>query len=513
MFKLLIVDDESYTREGIIEMMPWDELDITEIRQAFDGVNALEIMNEYKPDIILSDIKMPRMNGIDLAINIRKSSSTCAIIFMSSYSDKMYFKSAIQLKAVNYIEKPLDLQELYSTIKNSNLEMSKLKVLKENIENKIASELAKQTNINKIDELLTNCYSINFINKLKSCSIVTVFIKLFNELNDTNKMIIDSIKNIIKTHNYECILSIKNDNLLVIHLFKKNIYLNYKDSNNINLLLLIISEYIDNFTKHYICVGSIVNRLEDINISYTDCKKLLNNIFYYDYNSIIFTIKKTESDSNKTNIIYKDFEDILRKGDKNIIFSYTQKLHKEFKVPGAYSPSFIKDVYYNLTIRILNFSKSKNINLDTSYQSDNFLNNILNFNNIYELNNYLWIKIDNLFTSINNENYLYEPVQKVVEFINSNYSDPNFSLDEISKNTFLTSSYICVIFKDFMGTTVNKYINELRINKAKELLKNHEIKMKDIASKIGYSDANYFAKIFKKETGSNPSDYRRNFSK
>ena len=151
--------------------------------------------------------------------------------------------------------------------------------------------------------------------------------------------------------------------------------------------------------------------------------------------------------------------------------------------------------------------------MDTSYQSDNFLNNILNFNNIYELNNYLWIKIDNLFTSINNGNSLSEPVQKVVEFINSNYSDPNFSLDEISKNTFLTSSYICVIFKDFMGTTVNKYINELRINKAKELLKNPEIKMKYIASKTGYSDANYFAKIFKKETGYSPSDYRRNFSK
>jgi len=513
MFKLLIVDDESYTREGIIEMIPWNELDIKEIRQAFDGVNALEVMNEYKPDIILSDIKMPRMNGIDLAINIRDIYPDCSIIFMSSYSDKSYLKSAIQLKAVNYIEKPLDLKELYNSIKNANLEMLKIKTLKENIESKLTLELIKEHNISKTDELLSNYFSNNFIDTLKTYSFVNVIVKFFDEIYENKNMIINSIKNIIRTYDFESLISINNDNSLVIHLFKKNIGINYRDDSSLNLLLLRISEYIDNFTKHYICVGSIVNAIDNIHISYKVSQSLLLNIFYFDYNSIIFNITEIDSNYKIKKIIYKDFEDILKRGDKNAAFSYTQKLHKEFKVPGAYSPSFIKDVYYNLILIVISYSNSKNIKLDNSYQSETLLNNILHFNNIYELNNLLWNKIDILFTSLNDTNIISEPIEKVIEFINTNYSDPNFSLDEISKNTFLTSSYICVIFKNFMGLTVNKYINGLRIKKAKDLLKNPEIKMKDIATKTGYSDGNYFSKIFKKETGYNPSDYRRNFLK
>lgn len=512
MFNLLVVDDESYTREGIIEMIPWNELQIKEVRQAFDGINALEVMSEYKPDIILSDIKMPRMNGIDLAINIRKIYPDCSIIFMSSYSDKSYLKSAIQLKVVNYIEKPLDLQELYNSIKNATLEMLKVKTLKENIENKLTLELTKENYTSNIDELISNYFSNDFINTLKSHNFVNVIVKFFDELSENKNMIINSIKNIIRIYDFESLISINNDNYLVIHLFKKNITMDYNDD-NLNLLLIRISEYIDNFTKHYICVGSIVNSIEDLHISYKVSQNLLSNIFHFDYNSILFNVLEINSNYKTKIIIYKDFEDILKKEDKNAAFSYTQKLHKEFKVPGAFSPSFIKDVYYNLMIRVINYSKFKNFNLDSSYENNNLLNSILNFNNIYELNDFLWNKIDTLFESINNKNINFDPIEKVMEFINANYSNPNFSLDEISKNTFLTSSYICVIFKNFMGVTINKYINELRIKKAKDLLKNPEIKMKDIALKTGYSDGNYFSKIFKKETGYNPSDYRRNFLK
>ena len=92
-----------------------------------------------------------------------------------------------------------------------------------------------------------------------------------------------------------------------------------------------------------------------------------------------------------------------------------------------------------------------------------------------------------------------------------NYSNVNLSLEEISKNIFLTPAHICVIFKDHTNTTVNKYITEYRLDKAKKLLKDPSIKMNEIASRVGYRDGNYFAKTFKKETGYSPSEYRRKF--
>lgn len=133
MFKLLIVDDEDITREGIVERICWNEFGIDQIEQADDGVNALRKAAEFVPDIILTDVRMPRMDGIDLSIKLRELYPDCVIIFMSGYTDTVYLKSAIRLKAVNYLEKPINLQELNQAIKTAVemcLEIKKKKKLR-----------------------------------------------------------------------------------------------------------------------------------------------------------------------------------------------------------------------------------------------------------------------------------------------------------------------------------------------------------------------------------------------
>ena len=513
MFKLLIVDDESYTRNGIIDMISWDKLNISEIRQAFDGIDALEIIKDFNPDVILTDIKMPRMNGIDLAINIRNSNPNCEIIFMSSYSDKIYLKSAIQLNAVNYIEKPLDLDELHNSIKNATFDILKTKDIQEDIENKIALDLLKSSSITNAINNIKNNYSKNFIDNLNNKFFVNVIVYLVNEITENKSIILTKIKNLINNYKFEGFIGFKNNNSLIINLFSPNLTFDYNSNNSLELLLLSISEYLNNFTNHYICIGSIESSLNSIYLSYDNAKIALNNSFSFNYNSIIFSSNFLDITKENKKVNYKDFEILLKNKNKNDIFNYTQKLFKNFKTYGNYSFSFIKDVYYNLVIITINYYKTKNIEIYNIHKSENLLSTILSFNNIYELNDFLWEKLNLIFDSDLNKNKISEPIEKIIEFIDNNYTNPNFSLDEVSKNTYLSSSYICVIFKDFMGITLNKYVNELRINKAKELLKDNNIKLKDIAIKTGYSDGNYFTKIFKKETGYNPSDYRRNFLK
>ena len=101
--KLLIVDDEELTRTGLISSIDWDSLGITEILQADDGVNGLEMAKLYKPEIILCDVRMPRMTGIAMLERLEKFLPDSIPIFMSGYSDKEYLKAAIKLKAINYI--------------------------------------------------------------------------------------------------------------------------------------------------------------------------------------------------------------------------------------------------------------------------------------------------------------------------------------------------------------------------------------------------------------------------
>lgn len=117
--KLLIVDDEELTRTGVISSLDWSSLGIDEVIQADDGVHGLETARLYKPEIILCDVRMPRMDGITMLERLEKLLPDSVAIFMSGYSDKEYLKAAIKLKAVNYIEKPFSLSEIEDAIRDA----------------------------------------------------------------------------------------------------------------------------------------------------------------------------------------------------------------------------------------------------------------------------------------------------------------------------------------------------------------------------------------------------------
>ena len=114
--KLLIADDELLTREGLASSIDWESLGIHQIFQADDGIRALHIAKLHEPDIILSDIRMPRMNGIEMVEKLAEVLPDTSIIFMSGYSDKEYLKAAIKLKAIDYVEKPLNPEDRKSVV-------------------------------------------------------------------------------------------------------------------------------------------------------------------------------------------------------------------------------------------------------------------------------------------------------------------------------------------------------------------------------------------------------------
>ena len=117
--KLLIVDDEKLTREGIRDSLNLESLGISQVLLEDDGIHGLKTALEEEPDIVLTDVRMPRMNGVQMAERILKELPAATIIFMSAYSDKEYLKAAIKLKALGYVEKPLDMEELATAIREA----------------------------------------------------------------------------------------------------------------------------------------------------------------------------------------------------------------------------------------------------------------------------------------------------------------------------------------------------------------------------------------------------------
>ena len=124
--KLLIVDDEELTRTGVITSIDWKSFRIDEVFQADDGVNGLETARIHKPEIILCNVRMQRMDGITMLERVEKFLPDSVPIFMSGYSDKEYLKAAIKLKAVNYIEKPLNSVEIQAAVKDFHDQVEQL---------------------------------------------------------------------------------------------------------------------------------------------------------------------------------------------------------------------------------------------------------------------------------------------------------------------------------------------------------------------------------------------------
>jgi len=117
MLKLLIVEDEKITRESLETLIPWNELGIGEIKSAKNGQEALETVKNYIPDILLCDVRMPRMDGIEFSKRLKNIFPKCKIVFISGYAEKEYLLSAIRLNAIDYIEKPLNIEKIKSTMK------------------------------------------------------------------------------------------------------------------------------------------------------------------------------------------------------------------------------------------------------------------------------------------------------------------------------------------------------------------------------------------------------------
>lgn len=117
--RVLVVDDEVYTREGILEFVDWKALGVDEVMDADDGLAALSIAEWFHPDIVISDVKMPQMDGITFARQFLEQFPSSKIIFMSAYMEIQYYQQAIKLSAVDYVEKPLDMDEMVQAVKKA----------------------------------------------------------------------------------------------------------------------------------------------------------------------------------------------------------------------------------------------------------------------------------------------------------------------------------------------------------------------------------------------------------
>jgi len=526
--KLLIVDDETPTREGLKKHIPWELLGISIVKEARDGYEALEIIANWQPDFMLTDVRMPGMDGIELASRVRKLHPSCYILFLSGYSDKEYLKSAIDLNAVSYIEKPINLSEVTQSVQKaiSLFEDEKERVEREKFLNDSLEENLPYRKEKLAHALLNPKSDPKLIKReLNACSITTepglvyqTIIIRTDALEIWNNPDISFIKSEIKNILTEVMLvrwvlcSDKDDrHIISILAFDSSLSNNLEIS--LNSAMDILHSTFHESLQLFISVGQKVNSVIDIPASYRTAVISLQKLFFRGYGKVVFI--KSASIGNEFVLDEEwenDFNYLLEQMNTLDAIQMIRRLCAEIKPKEDTLVSYIKNIFFRILLSINSLYERRNISENSEKPQENYLWDIISgFETLDEIQDYISGYINSFDEKIKALQNSKRTIVEITRFIEKNYSNEALTTQSIAENVYLTPTYLCALFKKETGRTIREYITTVRMEKSKQLLLDRKIKLHEIAKMTGYSDSNYYAKVFKRSFGLNPSEYRENF--
>ena len=519
---LLIVDDEFYVRERILQQMQWHLLGIERVEDAESGREALQKCKSVRPDILLTDIKMPTGSGFELAAALLKQFPNIKVIFISGYSDKEYLKTAITLRAVRYIEKPINMDELHQTI------LETVKLIRDEQWGK--DELAGLRAQIRYKEMQTAALLLTQKNRAAEAapylrnrmpeldqyrSFVSVVIKLTSEIDEDflNENMMDQIVS-LSTSEDEIILCAKKHEHVILHFFRKppnNLYENNRRT------AMRCNRLYDVFTgmgvQVVFGVGVTTETWEDLSTSFESAVVAVQKSFYCQPGCICLYHPVTSNCYDFSNFQISEFEHALSKSSDHAVF-LIRSLTADIKRFENTLPAKVIRLYFSMIQSLLRLGQKENCRIYKSYNAEQDIwDTICRFCFLDQLSDFLIGGIREYGQSVQSGFFENTVVNRIIRYIQFNYADPGLCVTNISEYLKLSPTYICHLFKDITNITIINYVTNYRIDKSKELLATPEVKLKKIAHEVGYRNENYFSYLFKAKTGCSPTKYRERVMK
>lgn len=521
MARLLIVDDEEKTRQGLADYVNWAGLGIDEVKAAGNSEDAIKLCARFVPDIILSDIRMPGMNGIELCTYIKEQIPDCEIIFLSGYADKDYLKAAIELNAVVYVEKPVDIDEIEDAAKKA---MQRIRQKRERmtpvLEDRTETSIARQAEIlSFVAGLRTETteekertairlfpgIDLYFRVVLIQCSQAAENRLQYEER--LQKMFAAAFQEI----NYE--LAFKDTRHAVLICWSQDRAALADDCESFRVLGEKIAAWNWEKQRLFAAVGDFVTEQISIYQSYYTASVTLLKVFFDGYGKVKFyqegQTMRVEFDEN----LYDLFSACVDRRDSEEAIRILNEVYRCFRGQNNVIPSSIKNIYFRFGYRLEAAQRSENKNEKQNAQENRLEEQYCH---------YIWEKFIALDTLQEIREYLekktqdtlrvpeYNPVVwKVISFIRAHYSEEELSVRWLASKAYVSPTYLSRLFKEQTGKSVGQMIVDVRMEHARELLLDTDLKLQHIAVAVGYRDASYFAKAFKKAVGIMPSEYRK----
>lgn len=488
MYKVYLLDDEPFILEGLKYIVDWEDYGFEIIGSANNGEDGLKEILSMDIDLVLTDIMMPKMTGLELIDNLIKLNYHTNFIVLSAFQEFEYAKKAISMGAENYILKPIDSEELEKSIINiknklkENESRSKDKeVVDNNLLLKIITEKDNE-NINYIKEKIkhTNEYRVGII-----------------ELKNKEKDIQKVLKQIPDIRKYIHCIENKSKAVFIIDSNFNDEYI--EELTNIkNIIINLINDVV------YISLGKSVKELEDLNISYESAKDISEYKIIYPNISWIKEYKEKNNEIIQLDMDFEELKTLLINKDFNKVSLYIEDNFNKLKKDDS-NPSKIKSKALEVFLNVYNYINESKLIKNLSV----YLENAISKHTIDEIKLELINMIKFMESKLQNTQESMSPVIiKLLDYIEKNYQK-DLNLKEISDSLNINSIYLGQLFQKEIGILFSDYINNFRINKAKDLLVNTSLKASEIGELVGYSNKNYFYRKFKGIVGITPSEWRK----
>ncbi|GAA0706319.1 response regulator [Paraclostridium ghonii] len=543
MYKLMVVEDEKIIRRGIIQGVRWSELGFEVISEAKNGVEALEKLKEENVDVVITDIKMPIMDGIELSKRIREEYKDIEIVILSGFSEFDYAREAIRFNAYEYLLKPTKKTKLIEIFQKMKVKLDKQKenkkksisnnvILNEGYENLRREFLlgvldGDRQVLNDIkcnmDKLELDIDGEMFVSAVIDINITSVKERIEEAWKNDNKILTYVYKNIVD----EVLKNIENSISVVRSINEIDVLFCFNDKKNQNEYII---EILDDINKK---LKSIVFKNSDVKIgigigfayssilqasrSYKQAKKAIEETFFESDKFInVFNNAEFEFEQHWIKNYTKEVSHIVNtivKGDKDDLEKLINIMFDKF-IEYKINPKLIKDYCYILQFTLISNSYGLIDENEASKIQSEFDYVIKKSDSLKELREEiinLSINTSNVFIKLNNKEIENKEViiKKAKDYIKANYSK-KLTLDSISEEVYLSPNYFSVLFKKVTGETYIEYLQKVRMRAAKKMLEDRTKKVYEVAFAIGYSDYKYFVSKFKKAVGVSPKEYRQN---
>ncbi|HHW30557.1 MAG TPA: response regulator [Clostridiaceae bacterium] len=532
MYKVMLVDDEYWIRKGIAEGINWNALGFEVCATASNGEEALSLMENDIPDVLLTDIKMPVMDGIELIRNVAMKYPSVKTVILSGYNDFAYAQKAIEYGTYAYILKPIKDEEfnlLFSKLFNE-LEVQKKAY------NNLSGQFLNLKN-NRLD--LEEYYLLKYIagnfydtNELKRelaelgsiipdhylCCIVFTYDSIDkNEkpINLTN-IILYETKRYWNKSNYPVLLN--NDQFIIIphdsiKISNRDLIYSVKQFKFHLENILYDRDFSDVVLSFGI--GKSCLNIESLSVIYKEAVLALQRKFYTGKGSITLYNNKDNSEvgildqCNYTlDEISEELLSVILDGDLYSICPRIKTLFKALVSSSFYEKNklIIKCIEIYLSISMKLKDKDLPVNL---LNTDDIYHQISKCETLEELISYYEKCITDIATQIKelkneSDNNM---IIKIKQYIEANYHK-KLSLKDLADHFCMNSSYLSTYFKKHTGINLFDYITYVRMENAKRLLKNSDYQITEISENVGFVDYRHFCTVFKKEIGMSPLQYR-----